>query len=357
MDDPRGYEKFALSLTHDHKYKVHLTGPPALTNIENPEITTTTIKLKAGRNLNRFFQPWRFWPVLIKVKPKLIIFNSHDLLWVMVLFRIIFGTKLIYDVQENYYRNIRYQKHHSKTTSYLLSAYVRLKEKLTAPFISHFILAEQGYQDELTFPGDRTTVLENKYVPLQKLERRSPHGTIRLLLTGTISYDYGVFAAIQLAAGLAEFVPDIELVIMGHCAHEPTRRTIESNCEGISCIDLRLSDNPIPHQEIISSMHESDWLLLPYLPNKSTENCIPAKLYEALALKLPVIISDHLLWSAMVQEANAGEVLNYESPEAVERLRELVNTPKQYYDSPSQINPFWSSEEHNFIDLIDSEVV
>ena len=85
----------------------------------------------------------------IQVQPELLIVNTHELLIVGILNRILFGTKIIYDIQENYWRNILLTNAFYKPLKPLLAGWVRLKEMSLLPFYHGALLAEKGYEREL----------------------------------------------------------------------------------------------------------------------------------------------------------------------------------------------------------------
>ena len=73
--------------------------------------------------------------------------------------------------RENYYRNIRYSEAFPRILRLPLAAMVRFKEKLLAPMIDHFLLAERA-MNRIPIPPGGWTVIENKAVGIEPLARK-----------------------------------------------------------------------------------------------------------------------------------------------------------------------------------------
>lgn len=352
IDDVRGFEKLAVGLNDVGKYKIHLAGPPPSGATDLSQFSVHEMKPKRQGFIRRFFIGWQLWPVLMKVKPELIIANSHDLLIVISLYRILFGGRLIYDIQENYYLNLLHQKSYARPIRFIAALYIRTVEIITSPMISHFILAEKSYLKELPFLRGRGIILENKVVKafLPENVELTPEGTV-FMYTGTISEDYGVYDAISWFKSLNQVGPDRRLIISGHCTKPETKTALLELCKDVQAISLDLHMSPLSHHKVLLNIARADFLLLPYKRNRSTENCIPAKLYESIALSTPVLISENDLWDQLLNDWDAGAAVNFEatntSPEATDTI-----LSRTYYQKMGEIGIYWSDEGQIFVDLV-----
>jgi hypothetical protein len=155
-------EKLAATIAKDDLYTVSILGYP--TRKINPPVSidifsyTPFKRISTGRWLARF----NFLKTVLRIKPKLLIITTHELLFTSLILKCLTGCKLVYDIQENYYRNIIYSKTFPTLIKHFVAFVVRLKEKSISPFIDHFLLAESAYKNELGFPGQRYTILQNK---------------------------------------------------------------------------------------------------------------------------------------------------------------------------------------------------
>ena len=318
VDDTRMYEKLGRSIRETNKYQVNIIGFNTKKPITDDGITFHTLYRGGRTSVQRLFAGWNFFRLLIKLKPTLVITCTPELLVPASLYKMIYNSKLWYDVQENYRRNIRYQAVYPALLKPLLSAAIGLIEYGTRPMVNHYLLAEKGYLKELSFVKNKHTVLENKYVPPGEAPKRghrfdsnqhktdspvikddndSNPGTKELLLifTGTCSRENGILQAISLVTSLREHGKPIRLQIVGHVPDSEILALIqqEQAQRGSKWIQLIGNGELVPHQTILEYAAKADYGLVAHQPNPSNENCIPTKIYEYLGLRLPMILQEH----------------------------------------------------------------
>jgi hypothetical protein len=298
VDDTRMFEKMGQSLADSGEYEVHIIGYPSRKEHQYPHIHFYPSKAFNRLSAYRLTIPFRTLKLALKVKPDIVIVTTHELLFFSFLLKMITGVKVIYDIQENYFRNILFLPTFSILLRPFLAFYVRLKEKLYAPFVSLFILSDEGYTKELTFTKKKFIIVENKAKEsLQKhATTTNDQSTIQLLFSGTLAQSTGVFTAIQLTKSLHDVDDRIRLLISGYCAHQPTLRQIQSVIELLDFIQLRGGDKLVPHDEIIEAINTSHFGIIAYPPNHATENTLPTKIFEYIAARLPFLLVNHPTW-------------------------------------------------------------
>jgi glycosyl transferase family 1 len=346
--DPRAYEKIGNSLALGG-YEVHIIGSQPTATANSKTASFYSFK-RPGNILSRLTLPWKTLRRIVKIKPRVLIITTHELLFIGTLYKIFFAATLIYDVQENYFFNLLYQNNYAFGVRHLMACFVRLKEILLAVFVNHFLLAEQCYVDELKFIGRRYTIIENKYLPAQKETKRKAQSQTEFLLAGTIGTAYGVFDALQHFKQL----PAVEyrLIIIGHCANKQTMQELKVAVSGIENIDFLVSDNPIPHQDILAQIGNKTIGLLPYQTNKSTANKIPTKLYEYIGMGVPVLISPNFLWRKLVKTHAAGLSIDFNLPPNTENIGQLFSLNQDSYHVDLK-NIMWNYEEIKLLSLLD----
>src|SRR6476620_7546753 len=162
VDDTRMFEKFGVSLSDSGRYNVVIIGYPSIAKPVYPNIEFIALNPFPRLSLMRMLAPLQMLKKLYEVKHDILIVNTHELLVVALLNRILFGNRIVYDIRENYYRNILHTDAFPGWLRYLIATCVRAKEKITAPLFSWFFLAEKVYEKEVSFTGKRITILENK---------------------------------------------------------------------------------------------------------------------------------------------------------------------------------------------------
>lgn len=346
------YEKIATSLSSVPGYEVHVAGFAGAVPEAVPVHFHPLFRFKRLA-LARFLAPWKFYKLLIKVKPQYIIATTHDLLTVTCIYKILFGGKIIYDVQENYFRNIASTPTFPPLIRNLLAGWIRLKEIITRPLISHYFLAERNYEKEFSFTKGKSTILENKTRKSSVFPRSvRPENRIRLLYSGTISPVYGVYEAVDLAVQLHRLDPRIELSIIGYAARDQVFNQLSEKIAPYPFIKITGGNKLVPHTVIMKEISRSDFGLICYRPNKSTINCIPTKLYEYLASGLPVLVSPNPLWVEMVHRYSAGLVVDFQDPDPVKVLSAM--TGNSLYTGPAATGIFWEDEEEKLLHALNS---
>ncbi|WMJ74576.1 glycosyltransferase [Cytophagaceae bacterium ABcell3] len=350
VNEARMYEKFAKSLA-DY-YEVHVAGHEGKNKNIHKNIYLYPLFQLTRLSFDRFFAPWKIYQLMVKIKPQLVVACTHELLIAACFYKLFHKTKLVYDVQENYYFNIKYTQTFPLVIRNILACYVRAKEKLCGHFIDHFILAEKCYEEELPFLRTKYTVIENKYRPLEEeaIQPVKKSKTINLLYSGTISLEYGIFEAVNLAKKLYEVNNSIRLTIIGWSAKEQTAKALRKEIEGVPFINLITDHKPVPHQKIIKEISQADFGLLSYRPNKSTCNRLPTKLFEYTAHKLPMLINKNPKWESLSKAYNSAILLDYHNFDPNHVLGLMSSTT--FYDKGDTNQVLWKTEEQKLYKTI-----
>jgi glycosyltransferase involved in cell wall biosynthesis len=289
----------------------------------------------------------------IQVKPDVLIVNTHELLIVALLNRIIFGTKIVYDIQENYWRNILWTDAFPRLLRPFLATVVRLKEWCFARFFHLFFLAEKGYEKELGFIKKNYVVLENKSQLPATFLRQANDRKRELIFTGTLSKSTGVFEAIHLADLLHTIDPDLHLTLIGFCARASELSDIKKEIQEKSYITLVGGDKLVPHREIISRISTANFGIISYPITPHLENKIPTKLYEYLHARLPILLRNHAPWVALCQPDDAAIPVNFEIVNPEELIQKMKST-RFYISEPRNVD--WALEEKKLMKSI-SEIL
>ena len=115
--------------------------------------------------------------------------------------------------------------------------------------------------------------------------------------------------------------------------------------------------NAVPYMQIVNYTKKSDILLLPYLPNKSTQDCIPTKFYEAIALRKVMFIQKNKYWQELLKDYDVGVFIDFEQHKRMDKrhFERLVNSlritdfytqeiPKEFY--------LWEKEGKKMLNIL-----
>lgn len=350
VDDTRMYEKIGCSLARVDGYQVFIIGFPSSKTISSSsDITFLPLKAFSRLSINRLVAPFAVLKKTIQVKPELLIVNTHELLIVGLLNRILFGTRIIYDIRENYARNIRHTNAFPNMIKALLAGWVRVKEVITSPFFHGYFLAENIYANQLSFVGKKGIVLENKAIIPSNFRRVPEPGKIRLLFSGTLAESTGVFQAIQLAKELNQVNKSVELKIIGYCAQPSALYKLLSIIRNLSFVTLTGGDKLVPHPEILEAIQQADFGIICYPTSEHIHQKIPTKLYEYLACQLPILLQTNPLWESICKPYPAAIPIDFANL-APKALLTRIETSNFYQALPENVT--WGSEESRLLKMV-----
>jgi hypothetical protein len=329
VDDTRMFEKIGATLSESGEFEVSIIGYPSTNPPLHKSIKFLPLPEFNRISLRRLFISWVIFKKINKLKPEWIIINTPELLFVSVLSKVFFGRKIIYDVLENYNRNIRYTATYPFLIRPLVAWGVRFFEIITSPLVYHYLLAEKGYAEELRFAKPHL-VLENKLPQgiASKYARKQPYEYSRLIFSGTLAASSGVFEAINLSKKLHEVDHSYTLVIIGYCSLPEVLTQIKKDIQDAPFITLIGGEQLVQHSRILDEVSRADFGIIIYPPNPSTQSSIPTKLYEYLALQLPVMIRHNNESHELVKTCTAGIILsetpNYSQLSAIMKNRNII---------------------------------
>jgi glycosyltransferase involved in cell wall biosynthesis len=312
VNDTRLYEKLGLSMRESNKYQVNIIGFGIKKLPSHSGIRFHSLYQGPRLGLDRLLAPWKFLLKLLRLRPDLTVVCTPELLLPAVLYKIFFRTKLWYDVQENYRRNVQYQSAYPSVWKLFFKLVIWMTEMGTRPFIDQYLLAEKGYVDELTFVKGKHIILENKYHKLDVSRHTSANDKVHLVFTGTVTRENGIIAAISLVQALDYKQYPVQLTIVGQVPEAQLLHQIKNLMDQHEhLIKLVGGANLVSHQDIMQYAANADFGLVAHQPNPSTENCIPTKIYEYLGLGLPMLLQSHALWESVVSPYKAAIILDY----------------------------------------------
>ena len=352
VDDTRMFEKMGMSLSNSGLYDVFVVGFPSVSKRVFPGIQQISLQSFPRLSMQRAWAKWEVLRIILRLKPDVVIFNTHELILPSILAKILVADlAIVYDIRENYYRNILHAGSFSRLLRWPLAWYVRFKEKLLAPAVNHFLLAERAYEQEIKFHRSGWTVLENKATLLPEVPPVHKHepGKIRLLFSGTLAESTGVYKAIQIARELNRLDASVSLTIMGHAAAKAVRENILEEVKHNNFIQLIGGENLVPHSEILNCIQQSDAGILIYPRSPHTMNSHPTKLYEYLHAQLPIILDREWPWTNEYEAADPFILINMVQPNYPALLNDLKT--KAFYPT-APVNVTWASEEPRLLNAL-----
>lgn len=345
--DIRAFGKLALSLGETNKYRLNIIG-------FSPKKPKSASGIRFFSSMSHFDSIWdrilaqpRFLICLLKVRPKVLICCTYELLPIASFFKSLFGYKLVYDVQENYRANLDLNPAVSTKKKEKARRLILKAESIKG--IDLYLLAEKCYADEM--PEKRPfLILENKYYG--EIARKGPFSLrgkkkFRFCISGTITPAFGTWEALGWFKEILRSYPESELEIIGHCPIANLWEKLTQAAQEIPQLTLRIDHNPVPHQELIEALKESDFALLPYQNHPAIADKMPSKLFECAALGIPVLISSNPKWNAFLTAFTGGHSVDFSDPtHTVSKFEEALG--QTFFKSPPSESILWKTEKLHF---------
>jgi glycosyltransferase involved in cell wall biosynthesis len=235
VDDPRMFRKMAGTLAGSGQYEVTVFGFPGPTANGYPSVQVIPHARFARIGLRRLLVPFHIGFRCLRLKPDLLIVNTHELMLMAVFLKVLLGLRIVYDIRENYRMNLLHTRSFPGIVRHVLAGWVRLKEGILTRWFDHFLLAEDVYRTELRFLRNREmTVLENKALPISSA-RVDASPFLNFVFTGTLAESTGVFKAIEFVQRLHDTDRNPRLAVVGRCALGSDRTRL-----------IRLTEIPFP---------------------------------------------------------------------------------------------------------------
>jgi len=346
VDEPRMYEKMGKSLSKVDHIEVHIAGNSYSKQSRDEYIRFHPIFSFNRFSIQRIWAPFKIFILLLRLKPSVVIATTHEVLMPAIIYKLLFWKKLIYDVQENYFKNIRYGSYNS-FLKIVLSNYIRLKEYLSHPLINHYFLAERCYLSEMQWMRSKGTVLENKALPTTTASTGNQE--LNLIYTGIIGETYGTLEAIQMAKNILE-VAKGTFKIVGYSPDKNYYHKVIMAIENSPNVSLIGGNTFVDHDIIIEEASKSNLAIISYQNNASINNKVPTRIFEYLMLKLPMIIPDNPNWIAYCKKYESAITANFSNPD-IESILHQWKT-KSFYAGTSGPEISWHNEEVKLQDTV-----
>lgn len=293
---------------------------------------------------------------MIKLKPDYIVVNSIDFQLHIFLYRLLTKSKIIYDLRENYFRNIMYQRNFYTLVRIPLALFVRFLELINWPLYHHFLLAEYCYKNQLKYlPRRKMTILPNRIKPPKNLFENKPEilsekNNLSFCLTGTLSKEYMTLECIKFFEEFNSAFPNAKLHISGYCPKESYRHKIYDRIKGKPNITYAGISELVPYEDVISVIEKSDIGFCFNDENKSYRNKIPTKVYEYLGLRSVILHSPDRDYFNIVEEMKAGIAISIHDKS---RVQKLINSLDSTYKGTLYSSKlFWGNDENRWLSAI-----
>lgn len=267
---------------------------------------------------------WRMYRALRRAGPDVAHFHDPELIPVGILLRLS-GIRVVYDVHEDLPRQILSKPYLSPVLRRSISALAEAVEWLAVKVLSGVIPATKTIAAR--FPGSKTAIVCNFPSPKE------------LVLLDPDPYDerlahFVYIGGITKVRGSHEMIAAINLTVNSNTrlqlagAFQPIglRQELEA-LEGWAKVDFL---GWIDRQETAALLGRVRAGLVVLNPTRAYLDSLPVKLFEYMAVGLPVIASDFPLWRDIVDGAGCGLLVDPKDPKAIARAMDwILDNPQE----------------------------
>lgn len=277
-------------------------------------------------SLHVFFNPmWlsRLAGIVRQRRPQIIIVRDMPLAVATTAFGRAARIPVVVDMAENYPAAMadwnRSQPMSFKSLLLRNVAVARMFERLCVRLATHILVVCHENGERLLGMGvapGKITVVGNTPWPdfgLRQAARRCPQGArLRLVYSGQLEKYRGVCTCVVAVALLKRQGIAVELRLLGGGHDQPRLREL---ARGLGVADQVLFHARIPYDQLPAYLAQCDIGLVPHLATDFIQTTMPNKIFEYMAVGLPVVVSDARPLARLVAEVGCG--LAFRSGDAV----------------------------------------
>jgi glycosyltransferase involved in cell wall biosynthesis len=321
--------------------------------------------------------PLRMFSLALKQKAKVYHFHDPELMVTGLLLRLFTRAKVIYDIHEDYKTSIRQKYYLTRWIAAAAANFFGFFETAAAKFFK-LILAEKYYEKRfpkgihvLNYPiieVDRWKV--STFGKNGTLSRSGPHrplpggsapGNCHLLYIGTITEDRGAL----LHAEMLNYLKDIDIYMVGFCRKSLAQQMRQIAGKEQARLHLEGEEEFVHPSRIQYYYQKGKWLagLAIFPPTTHYMNKELTKFFEYMLAGVPLICSDFPVWRELVENTNAGLLVDPFDRKGITSAVEFLRThPREAIKMGEngkravleQYN--WAAEEKKLLNLYEQMV-
>ncbi len=347
VSDVRSYLRLALSLADHKSFEVHISGTSSFEKTEDARIAFHSLGKYSRSLITRLLFHLKTFGIFRKLRPSVIVITTFELIPIAIFYKVLYSTKLVYDIQENYEYNIRYQNVYPSYIKNISIWFIRFIQHRSTRFFELFLLAEKCYEKELKFLRVPYLILENKVPPHyqhQRPKKINEKQKFTFLFTGTLAEETGVYNAILWYQKLRSHFPDSQLVIVGFAAQPGFRKKIIRLSKHESGIVLITDDQPLKHDHILKWVVSADIGIVSYPISRANQHKIPTKVFEYSYYGLPILTHHNSHWynvSSKLGTVISNELIDKEPKACSDMIKNVIATSTQIGTNDS----LWDDEK------------
>jgi glycosyltransferase involved in cell wall biosynthesis len=254
---------------------------------------------------------WRVYRAARRERADVYHFHDPELLWVGVLLKL-GGATVIYDVHEDVPKQIMGKHWIPGWARPLISRAVAIVEQVGARIVDGIVAATPSIAAK--FPPHKTVVVQNfpeaSFARADDAQRPFSERSDAFVYAGGLMEIQGVREMATAFALLPEGMT-------GTVAGTFYPATLEAEIAALPGWTRVRYLHQVPRAEVVQAMRDARAGLVLNHPTVNYIDAYPTKMFEYMALGLPVVCSNFPLWTEIVRGADCGVAVDPRDPEAI----------------------------------------
>ncbi len=316
MFDPRIFYKQAKTLV-EAGYKVTIISQ------HNKSETVDGINIialpKPTSRFLRMLSTMKVFVLALKNKADIYHFHDPELIPTGILLKLVTGSKVIYDVHEDYPKAVLTKNWLPSAARKTISLLFESIEKLASLFFNRVITATKSIAKH--FKKSIATIVGN-YPILKHIRAKQEYnnGNPVLIYIGGLNSANGIGEIVQ-SMKLINAKYNAKLLLVGRFSDKDYESNILSAISELSNIEYMGQQPQITVFNILQKA-SIGFTICPPQPNSIDAE--PNKMFEYMATGLPVIVSNFPLWKEIVEDNKCGITVNPLDPQEIARAVEYL---------------------------------
>ncbi len=352
-DDTRVFHKQAVSLAKKYHVELHA---PALFDYKVYKGVNIYGLTKWNKKTDRVKVHLVLFKRIINSDASIFHFHDPELLIIGLFIRLVLGKKVIYDVHEDYPKQISSADWLSKPLGKMIGFVIGIIERFSNLLLNHFIVVTKPIYKR--FDRANTTIIYN-FPFIQTAEMRKSSDTIQLVYIGNLREDRGIKLLCQAFRNLQEenIEQSIRLIVAGELSGS---KMFNAELREIFKMKGIVYKGLLPYQEAMKIMSESHIGIIPSHYKSNYFEALPNKLFEYMQNQLLVITTDIPLWDSIVTGFDIGFTFKGESLISLINIltkciknRGIISEKAERAKQVAMKKFSWESEEIKLLKLYD----
>jgi len=281
---------------------------------------------KAKNRLQRMtFLPFKAFKLALKQKANIYHFHDPELIVLGVALKL-FMKKVIYDVHEDIPEQILSKTYMPKILRKVISLGFNLIEKNSARFFDYVITTTDFIKSKF-LKYNRKVIDVKNYISKQyiknTIDKASKSNDFIVIFAGGIYKERGILEGIKACNMLREL--PVRFLIFGEM--DSTYYSEIKEVDTLGRLDYK---GVLPYEKILMEFAKADIGFVCDYPLKRHMEGLPIKLFEYMAVGIPIIASNFPLWKEIVEKNNCGICVDPTKPEEIAKaIKYLITHPDE----------------------------